>query len=188
MRYPLPKALVAELASPLLEPTCYIVQYPLPMTEEFNALLKNQTWSLVSAIDSQNVVGCKWVFKIKRKSDGSIERYKARLVAKGFHQQPGLDYNETFSHVVKPTTIRTVLSIVVNCGWALHQLDVKNAFLHGFLKEEVYMSQPLALWILKNPLMFAVFTRPFMDLSKLPGHGLIALALLLSGMDLFKVR
>lgn len=105
MRYPLPKALIAELASPLLELTCYTVQYPLPMTEEFNALLKNQTWSLVSAIDSQNVVGCKWVFKIKRKSDGSIERCKARLVTKGFHQQPGLDYNETFSHVVKPTTI-----------------------------------------------------------------------------------
>ncbi|PRQ16261.1 putative RNA-directed DNA polymerase [Rosa chinensis] len=112
------------------------------MTEEINALLKNNTWTLVPPSSSQNTVGCKWVFRVKRKSDGSIERYKARLVAKGFHQQQGIDYGETYSPVIKPATIRTVLSIAVSRGWSLRQLDVKNAFLHGVLTEDVYMVQP----------------------------------------------
>ena len=112
------------------------------MADEFNTLLKNQTWTLVSPSSHQNTVGCKWIFKVKRLVDGTIERHKARLVAKGFHQQHGLDYDETFSPVVKPTTIRTVLSLAVFSGWSLRQLDVKNAFLHGFLKETVFMTQP----------------------------------------------
>lgn len=87
-------------------------------------------------------VGCKWVFRIKRKADGSIERYKARLVTKGFHQQQAIDYDQTFSPVIKPATIRTVITIVVSLGWSLRQLDVINAFLHGILKEDVYMQQP----------------------------------------------
>lgn len=83
------------------------------MTEEFNALIRNGTWVLVPPPPSKNVVGCKWVFKLKLKLDGSIDRYKARLVAKGFTQQAGLDYDETLSPVVKPTTIRLVLSLGV---------------------------------------------------------------------------
>jgi hypothetical protein len=86
------------------------------MNEEFDALLQNGTWSLVSPSPAMNVVRCKWVFRIKRKADGQIERYKARLVAKGFHQQPGIDFSETYSPVVKPITIRTVLSIGVSAG------------------------------------------------------------------------
>ncbi|XP_010531643.1 PREDICTED: uncharacterized protein LOC104807900 [Tarenaya hassleriana] len=112
------------------------------MTEEFQALCRNNTWDLVPSSDASNVVGCRWVFRIKRKPDGSVDRYKARLVAKGFHQRPGVDYHETFSPVVKPTTIRVVLSLAVSRGWTLRQLDVNNAFLQGNLSEEVYMSQP----------------------------------------------
>jgi hypothetical protein len=89
------------------------------------------------------LVGCKWVFRIKRQADGSVERYKARLVAKGFHQQPGIDYGETFSPVIKPTTVRTVLLIAISAGWSIRQIDIHNAFLHGTLFEDVFMSQPL---------------------------------------------
>lgn len=82
------------------------------------------------------------VFKRKRKADGTVERNKARLIAKGFSQQHGLDYNETLSPVVNPTTIRTVLAIAVSCHWPIRQLDVNNAFLNGVFDEEVYMRQP----------------------------------------------
>ncbi|XP_057506617.1 LEAF RUST 10 DISEASE-RESISTANCE LOCUS RECEPTOR-LIKE PROTEIN KINASE-like 2.5 [Actinidia eriantha] len=112
------------------------------MSEEFNALLRNGTWDLVPPDPSQNIVGCKWVFRIKQKPDGTIDRYKARLVAKGFHQRPGLDYHHTFSQVAKSTTVRVLLSLAVFRGWSLRQMDVNNAFLQGSLDEEVFMSQP----------------------------------------------
>jgi hypothetical protein len=112
------------------------------MQEEHAALHRNHTWSLVLATSSMNVVGCRWVFKIKRQADGSIEHYKARLVAKGYNQKEGLDYDETFSPVVKPSTIRTILALAISRNWPLKQLDVRNAFLNGFLQEEVYMKQP----------------------------------------------
>jgi len=112
------------------------------MENEFQALLKNQTWHLVPRPKGKNIVGCKWVYRLKRKADGTIDRYKARLVAKGFKQRYGVDYEETFSPVVKAATIRLILSIAVTKGWSLRQLDVQNAFLHGILEEEVYMHQP----------------------------------------------
>ena len=112
------------------------------MDEEFMALQSNKTWRLVPQVPGRNVIDCKWVYKIKKNADGSIERYKARLVAKGFKQRYGLDYEDTFSPVVKSATIRLVLSLAVSRGWSLRQLDVKNAFLHGILEEEVYMRQP----------------------------------------------
>jgi hypothetical protein len=149
VRYPLPKALLAAATtnSDLTEPTCFTVASKHPkwrqaMNHEFDALLNNQTWSLVPPHHSQNTIGCKWVFRIKRHADGSIERYKARLVAKGFHQQPGIDYHETYSPVIKPTTVRLVLSLAISAGWSIQQIDIQNAFLHGHLSEEVFMTQP----------------------------------------------
>ena len=112
------------------------------MDEEFDALTRQGTWVLVPPSPTQNVVGCKWVFKLKHNSDGNTNRYKARLVAKRFHQQYGIDFDETFSLVIKPPTIIIILSLAVQFNWPLRQLDVRNAFLHGVLKEEVYMVQP----------------------------------------------
>ncbi|RVW35994.1 Retrovirus-related Pol polyprotein from transposon RE1 [Vitis vinifera] len=112
------------------------------MSVEFDVLLRNGTWDLVPSHPTQNLVGCKWIFRTKYLPTGSIDRYKARLVAKGFHQCPGIDYSETFSPVIKPTTVRLVLSLAVSQGWSLRQLDVNNAFLQGTLTKDVFMSQP----------------------------------------------
>jgi hypothetical protein len=121
------------------------------MQDEYDALIKQGTWSLVPPPTNHNIVGCKWVYKLKTHSDGSIARYKARLVAKGFHQQQGIDFDETFSPVIKPPTVRMIISLVVSLHWPLRQLDVSNAFLHGILKEEVYMSQPQGYTDPQNP-------------------------------------
>jgi histone deacetylase 1/2 len=112
------------------------------MDEEYSALVKNKTWHLVPSHQGKNIVDCRWIYKVKHKADGSVERYKARLVAKGFKQRYGIDYEDTFSLVVKIATVHLVLAIFVSRGWCLRQLDVKNAFLHGVLEEEVYMRQP----------------------------------------------
>ena len=89
------------------------------MEEEFQALQKNKTWHLVPSHRHKNLIYCKWVFRINRKSDGTIDRYKARLVVKGFKQRYGIDYEDTFSHIVKAASIRLVLSIAVSRGWSL---------------------------------------------------------------------
>ena len=140
---PLPSHIYYEC----VEPTCYTeaskhAVWHQAMADEFTALQRQGTWSLVPYSPSKHVVGCRWVYKIKHHPDGSVARYKARLVAKGFHQEYGIDYTETFSPVVKHTTICVVLALAVHYQWSLHQLDVTNAFLHGLLTEEIYMSQP----------------------------------------------
>jgi hypothetical protein len=111
------------------------------MREEIKALHAQGTWDLVSLSPAKNLVGCKWVYRIKKNTDGSIARHKARFVAKGFSEEEGINYGETFSPVVKPTTIRLFLALAAQFNWSLRQLDVKNAFLHGILHEEVYMTQ-----------------------------------------------
>uniref|UniRef100_A0A2N9EVL6 Integrase catalytic domain-containing protein n=1 Tax=Fagus sylvatica TaxID=28930 RepID=A0A2N9EVL6_FAGSY len=112
------------------------------MEAEFGALTTNGTWSLCPRPPNRKIIRNKWVFRLKQKADGSIDRYKARLVAKGFDQENGIDYTETFSPVIKPTTIRVILALAVHFNWPIRQLDVSNAFLHGSLTEEVYMEQP----------------------------------------------
>ena len=120
------------------------------MSEEYDALVRNGTWELVPLDSSHNIVGCKWIFVTKHHSDGSVDRHKARLVAKSFHQGLGIDYHDTFSPVVKPTTVHLVLSLAVSHGWSLRQLDVNNAFLQGHLSKVVYMSQPPGFFYLDN--------------------------------------
>ncbi|GKA16459.1 ribonuclease H-like domain-containing protein [Tanacetum coccineum] len=112
------------------------------MYDEYNALVKNGTWLLIPRPAGVNMVHSMSLFKHKFHADGTLSRYKARLVANGCSQQLGVDFDETFSSVVKQATIRTVLSLVVSRQWPIHQLDVKNAFLNGDLSETVYMHQP----------------------------------------------
>lgn len=112
------------------------------MQEELKALDQHNTWSITKLPKGKKVVGCKWIYKLKFKSDGSIERHKARLVARGFTQTFDVDYKETFAPVAKMNTVRVLLSVAVNKGWSMYQMDVKNAFLHSDLKEEVYMKLP----------------------------------------------
>lgn len=113
------------------------------MEEEMESLRKNQTWEVVPLPIGKHAIGCKWVYKKKEDSSKSCgTRYKARLVAKGFAQKEGVDYNEIFSPVVKHTSIRVLLSLVAHGDLQLEQLDVKTAFLHGDLDEEIYMHQP----------------------------------------------
>jgi transposase InsO family protein len=112
------------------------------MQVEMGALEKNNTWDLVRLPSGKKPVGCRWVFTVKYNSDGTVERYKARLVAKGYTQTYGIDYLETFAPVAKMNTVRILLSLAAYFSWPLHQFDVKNAFLHGDLAEEIYMEIP----------------------------------------------
>ncbi|KAJ0805739.1 putative RNA-directed DNA polymerase [Helianthus annuus] len=129
------------------EPSSYIEASRNPkwveaMNLEMEALMRNNTWELVDLPSGRKPIGCKWIYKIKYKSNGEIERYKARLVAKGYNQREGLDFGETFSPVVMMVTVRCILSLVVQNSWLLYQLDVNNAFLYGSISEDVYMSLP----------------------------------------------
>ncbi|KAJ0824197.1 putative RNA-directed DNA polymerase [Helianthus annuus] len=112
------------------------------MNKEMEALFRNNTWTLVDLPSGRKPIGCKWVYKVKYKSSGEVERFKARLVAKGFNQREGLDFGETFSPVVKMVTVRCVIALAVQNNWPMFQLDINNAFLYGTINEDVYMCLP----------------------------------------------
>ena len=112
------------------------------MEAEYNALVNNQTWELVPHSAALHIVQFKWVFRNKLKADGSLKKYKARLVAKGFQQTLGIDFIETFSPMVKASTIRIIFTLDVTRGWDVQQVNITNVFLNGYLQEEVFMNQP----------------------------------------------
>ena len=110
------------------------------MDEEMNSLQKNTTWELVSLPPGRKLVQCKWVFQTNFAADGSTCKCKAMLVEKGFSQVQGVDYHETFVPVAKMESILLVLAISAFKHWEVHHMDVKSAFLHGDIHEEIYMN------------------------------------------------
>ena len=107
------------------------------MDEEMAALDENTTWDLVPLPKSKNVIGCKWVYKVKHNSNNTVSRYKARLLPKGYVHTYGIDYEDIFSPVANMAIFCTIIVVATSKGWLLHQMDVKNAFLHGDLQKEV---------------------------------------------------
>jgi hypothetical protein len=156
---PVPRTFRAALANP---------HWHSAMEEEYNALLANRTWDLVPRPPGVNVVTGKWIFRHKFQADRTLERYKARWVLRGFTQRLGVDYDETFSPVVKPATVRTVLSLAVSKDWPIHQLDVKNAFLHCTLQETVYYSQPAGFTDPTKPDMVCRLNKSLYGLKQAP--------------------
>ncbi|KAL0344087.1 UNVERIFIED_CONTAM: Retrovirus-related Pol polyprotein from transposon RE2 [Sesamum angustifolium] len=119
--------------------------WKMAMDDEMSALISRGTWELVEVTPDTDVVACRWVFTLKFRADGTLDRYKARLVAKGFTQTYGVDYFETFSPVARLNSIRVLFSLAVNLNWTMYQMDIKNAFLYGDLNETVYMSNLLVM-------------------------------------------
>lgn len=120
----------------------YRSQWLQAMQSEIDGLKSQKVWDVVEMPVDKNVVDCKWVLRVKRNSDGSIQKFKARLVARGFSQVPGADFNETYCPVVKRRSVRLLIAICIENGWTLEFLDVEGAYLNSTLKENIYMKQP----------------------------------------------
>ena len=110
-------------------------------------MTRNRVWELINLPPKRKSIGNKWVFKTKRWVDGLIDKFKVRLVVKGFTKIEGIDYKETFFHVVRFASIRLLLAMVAHLDLELFQMDVKTAFLNGSLEEEIYMDQPIGFGI-----------------------------------------
>lgn len=117
-------------------------EWVIACEEEITSIIKNKTWDLVDLPTGAKAIGLKWVFKIKRNPDGSVNKYKARLVVKGYVQRHGVDFDEVFAPVACIETVRFIIALAASNQWEIHHLDVKTAFLHGELKETVYVRQP----------------------------------------------
>ena len=133
---PEPETFDEALSSP------HAKEWKLATDSEYQSLIDNDTWDLVELPEGRTAVGCKWVFKVKYNGEGKVERFKSRLVAKGYSQRQGLDFEETFSPVVRFSSIRTLLALAIQKDMIVHQMDVVTAFLNGELDEEIYMQQP----------------------------------------------
>ncbi|KAL0543601.1 hypothetical protein IC582_018701 [Cucumis melo] len=117
-------------------------KWKIAMDQEIDAIRRNETWELIKLPTNKQALGVKWVYRTKLKSDGNVEKYKARLVVKGYKQEYGVDYEEMFAPMTRIETIRLILSLAVQNGWKVYQMDVKSAFLNGHLKEEIFVAQP----------------------------------------------
>lgn len=137
------------------------------MKVELNALENNHTWDIVLKPPNKHIVDFKWLFKVKYLPNGCIELYKARLVAKSFTQTYGLDYFKTFAPVAKMTTVRLLIAIPAAQNWSISQLDVRNAFLHGDIHEEIYMKLPPGYLQLSSCTFVAQITDPSAFVCKL---------------------
>ncbi|GKD12940.1 retrovirus-related pol polyprotein from transposon TNT 1-94 [Tanacetum coccineum] len=118
------------------------VEWVRAMEAELTALERNHTWNVTSLPKGHKLITSKWVYKIKYKPDGKVDKFKARLVVRGFNQKEGLDHKHTFSPVAKLAIVRVLIAIAIAKQWSLHQLDINNAFLHGSIEEEIYMLPP----------------------------------------------
>jgi hypothetical protein len=141
------EALVEALLAETEEPTNYKEaavhqDWIDAMDKEMQSILKNETWELVKLSTGKKPIGLKWVYKLKRNSDGEVVKHKARLVGKGYVQKQDIDFEEVFAPVARLDTVRLLMAYAANNGWKIHRLDVKSAFLHGDFEEEVYVSQP----------------------------------------------
>ena len=113
------------------------------MIKEYQSIMKNDVWDVVSRPKGKSIVTSKWIYKIKHLVDGSIEKYKAIFVARGFSQKEGIDYEENFAPIARYTSIRSVLALAAVMKWKIHRMDVKTSFLNGVVEEKVYVEQPL---------------------------------------------
>jgi hypothetical protein len=156
---PVPKTYRSALADP---------NWHHAMQEEYDALLFNNTWDLVPRPPGTNIVIDKWIFHHKFRVDGSLDIYEACWVLCGFTQRLGVDYDETFSLVVKPATVHAVLSLALSQHWPVHQLDVKNAFLHGTLTKTAYCSQPTGFVEPTQPHVVCRLNKSFYGLKQEP--------------------
>jgi len=156
------------------------------MNTEINSINKNNTWSLVNKPMGVKAIGLKWVFKLKRNADGTINKHKARLVAKGYVQQPGIDFQEVFAPVARIETIRFLIALAATNGWELHHLDVKTAFLHGELKETVYVLQPEGYIKRGNEHKVYLLTKALYGLRQAPRAWNTKLDGILKGMKFYK--
>lgn len=155
---PIPSSVAATLRDP---------HWKVAMQEEFDTLVAN-TWQLVPRLAGAHVITGKWIFRHKFGADGTLERYKVRWVVRGFSQQPGVDFSKTFSPVVKPGTICTVLTLATSRGWLVHQLDVRDAFPHGVLDEQVFYRQPAGFIDSSNPNHMCLLDKSLYGLKQAP--------------------
>jgi hypothetical protein len=138
------------------------------MLEECDSIMHNDVWEVVPSPEGKSVVTSRWLYKTKYVVDGSIEKHKARFVAHGISQVEGVDYDETFAPVARYTSIRNIIAIAAEMGWRIHQMDVKTAFLNGFIEEEVHIEQPQGFEVYKRKSRVCLLRKALYGLKQAP--------------------